>query len=134
MGVAAMNPAKYGKLLAKVQPKVIREEAEYGRLLAELEKLDFARQALSPEREALASLLANLVEEYEDRRYPVPEAPPHEVLRFLMEQRGLRQKDLVPVVGSRSLVSEIVNGKRGASKGMAKKLAGFFRVSAEVFL
>jgi HTH-type transcriptional regulator/antitoxin HigA len=113
---------------------VIETEEEHGRLVKELENLDFAKHGLSPEEEALAALLAKLVEEYEERRYPIADAPPHEVFRFLMEQHGLRQADLVPVVGSRSQVSDIVSGKRGISKAQAKKLAAFFHVSADAFI
>ena len=110
------------------------DAGRYGRLLGQLEELDLSKDASSPEQQALAELLAKLIEEYEDRRYPMPEAAPREVLLFLMEQRELRQADLVQVMGSRSLVSEVVNGKRGISKTRAKKLEQFFRVSAAVFL
>jgi HTH-type transcriptional regulator/antitoxin HigA len=51
-----------------------------------------------------------------------------------VEQRELKQVDLVPVLGSRAQVSELVNGKRGISKAQVKKLAEYFRVSAELFL
>jgi len=51
-----------------------------------------------------------------------------------MEQRGLKQADLVPVLGSRAQVSDLVNGKRGISKAQAKKLAEYFGVSAAIFL
>jgi HTH-type transcriptional regulator / antitoxin HigA len=60
--------------------------------------------------------------------------PPHEMVRYLMEQRGLRQADLAPVIGSRAQVSDLVNGRRGISKAQAKKLAQFFHVSAELFI
>ena len=134
MGVAVLDPAKYGQLLSETRPRRINNVREYERLLGQLEELDFSKQPLSREQRALADLLAMLIEEYEARRYPVPESSPHEVLRFLMEQRQLRQADLVAVAGSRSLVSEIVNGKRGISKNLAKKFARFFGVSAELFL
>jgi HTH-type transcriptional regulator/antitoxin HigA len=56
------------------------------------------------------------------------------MLQYLMEQRGLKQADLVPVIGSRAQVSDIVNGKRGISKAQAKKLAAFFHTSVELFI
>ena len=56
------------------------------------------------------------------------------MVKFLMEQRGLRQTDLAPVLGSRAQVSDLVSGKRGISKDQAKRLAKFFRVSAELFI
>lgn len=56
------------------------------------------------------------------------------MVQFLMEQRGLKQADLVPLLGSRAQVSDLVNGKRGISKAQVKKLAEYFGVSAELFL
>jgi HTH-type transcriptional regulator / antitoxin HigA len=59
---------------------------------------------------------------------------PHEMVRYLMEQRGLTQADLVPVPGSHAQASDLVNGKRGISKAQVKKLAEYFGVSPELFL
>ena len=56
------------------------------------------------------------------------------MVKYLMEQRGLKQADLVPVLGSRAQVSDLVNGKRGISKAQVKALAEYFGVSAELFL
>ena len=122
------------QVAAESLAKVIETDEEYQRLLARLSDLDVSRHSLSAEEEALAELLARLISDYEDRRFPIPQAPPHQVLQFLMEQPGLRQADLAPIVGSRSQVSDILSGKRGISKAAAKKLAAFFRVSAELFL
>jgi HTH-type transcriptional regulator/antitoxin HigA len=56
------------------------------------------------------------------------------MLRFLMEQRNLRQRDLIPVFGASSVASDVVNGKRAISKAHARKLAEFFQVPADLFL
>jgi HTH-type transcriptional regulator/antitoxin HigA len=56
------------------------------------------------------------------------------MLRYLMEQRGLRQADLVPVLGSRSQVSDAVTGRRAISKAQAKKLAAYFHTSPDLFI
>jgi HTH-type transcriptional regulator/antitoxin HigA len=56
------------------------------------------------------------------------------MIRFLMDRRGLRQADLLPVFGSRSVASEVLSGKREPSKTHIRRLAGFFHVSAELFL
>jgi HTH-type transcriptional regulator/antitoxin HigA len=56
------------------------------------------------------------------------------MIAFLMDQRELRQADLLPVFGSRSVVSDVLNGKREPSKAHVRKLAEFFHISAEVFL
>ena len=87
-----------------------------------------------PEETAPAELLQRLVHAYDDEHYSLPEIPPHEMVKYLMEQRGLKQGDLVPVLGSRAQVSDLINGKRGISKAQAKALAEYFRVSAELFI
>lgn len=77
--------------------------------------------------------LADQMAAYEDERYPIPEAEPKEVLRFLMEQHNLKQEDLADCA-PQSRISGILNGHRGISKEIAKKLAARFKVSTDVFL
>jgi len=79
-------------------------------------------------------LIGQLVEDFEDRYHPLPDAEPRDVLRFLMEQHGLKQTDLAVEVGGQSVVSEILNGQRGINVRQAKALAARFRVSAGVFV
>jgi HTH-type transcriptional regulator/antitoxin HigA len=127
-----ISPVRYGKLLAKALPKIIETDKEFDDYVAMMEELD-RRETLSAEEQALLALLERLVEDYDDK-VKLPEVAPHEMVKFLIEQRGLKQADLVPLLGSRSQVSDIVNGKRGISKAQAKKLAGFFHVSVELFI
>lgn len=133
MGVTALNRKKYGALCAEALPKVIESDEEFDRMVEKLEELTFKKNPTREEVE-LAKLLEKLVMAYDDEHYPLPEIPPHEMVKFLMEQRGLRQADLVPLLGTRAQVSEIVSGKRGISKAQAKKLAGFFHASVELFI
>ena len=133
MGVKALDPVRYGELCADVLPKVIRNDREFDRMVEKLEELTFKKDATREEKE-LADLLEKLVLAYDDEHYPIPPSPPHLMVQFLMEQRGLRQADLVPVIGSRAQVSALVNGKRGISKAQAKKLAVFFHTYADLFL
>ena len=135
MGMTAIvDQKKYGKLLAKTLPKVIETDEEFDRMAALLEELTIPERELTREEDALASLLEKLVIAYDDEHYPLPDVPPHRMVRFLMEQRGLKQADLVPVLGSRAQVSDLVNGKRGISKNQVKKLAEYFKVSPELFI
>ncbi|MBZ5728520.1 MAG: helix-turn-helix domain-containing protein [Acidobacteriia bacterium] len=133
MGVTTVDDKKYGKLLAKTRPKVIETEGEFDRMVALLEDLSIPERDLTPEEEILASLLEKLIADYDDK-VELPEVPPHEMVRYLMEQRGLKQADLVPVIGSRAQVSDLVNGNRGISKAQAKRLAEFFGISVELFI
>jgi HTH-type transcriptional regulator / antitoxin HigA len=77
--------------------------------------------------------LADQVKAYEDERVSIPKAEPREVLRFLMEQHGLKQEDLGDCA-PQSRISDILSGKRAISKENAKRFARRFHVSAAVFL
>jgi HTH-type transcriptional regulator / antitoxin HigA len=113
---------------------VIESDEEFDRTVALLEQLEIPERDLPPEEHALAGLFEKLIADYDDKHYPIPEGSPHEIVRFLMEQRHLKQADLVPILGTRAQVFDLVNGKRGISKAQAKKLAAFFHISAELFI
>ena len=127
------NPTTYGELLAQHQPKVISSETEYDEAIALAEKLEFGEE-LTPEKESFLDLLTVLISNYEDEHFPVPEGEPIEVLRHLMDAQDLKQEDLVGVIGSRGVVSEVVNGKRAISKAQAKALAEYFSVDVSLFI
>jgi HTH-type transcriptional regulator/antitoxin HigA len=135
MAIAAtINESTYGKLLSRALPRVITSEKENERMIAELEKLDTRGPALTPEEETLAELMTLLVRQFEESKYPLGHAGPLEVLRVLTGNRGLRQRDLVPVFGSSSVASDVFNGKRSISKAHARKLAAHFHVPVSLFI
>ena len=134
MAVATIDEAAYGKLLARAVPRVIKTKEENERMVAELEKLDTRGRPLTPEEENLAELMTLLVRQFEESRYPLGHAEPLEALRVLMEDRGLRQRDLIPLFGSSSVVSDVLNGKRSISKAHARKLAESFHVPVGLFI
>jgi HTH-type transcriptional regulator/antitoxin HigA len=123
----------YGQLLAKSQPKPILNDEDCEVALAEVESL-MSQEELTPEEETLLNLWALLIEEYEAKYYPIPEATPRDVLLHLIEVREIKQVDLVGVIGSKGVVSEVVNGKRAISKAQAKALGEFFNVNPSVFI
>jgi len=131
-----VNNKIYGQLLMQVLPSVITDEQELTRLTEEVNSLvtKGIKKGLSPEESRLLQLLMKLIEDYEDEHFPIEDAQPHEVLKFLMEQQDLKQTDLLDVFGSSGIASEVVNGKRSISKTQAKKLAERFRVSVELFI
>jgi HTH-type transcriptional regulator/antitoxin HigA len=126
------DPAKYRKLVAEAMPVVIETEAENERLLAIVEPM--MHHELSPEEAKLFDLLTKLIEDFEDRHYPMGHSSPTEMLQFLMEQRSLRQRDVVHLFGSSGVASEVINGKRAISKKLAKSLGDFFHVSPDLFI
>lgn len=91
------------------------------------------RVHLSAAEKNYVALLTLLIESYEDEHYPVRAGSPVEVLRALMEANHLRQKDLVPFLGSESMVSMVLGGSRELTKGHIEKLSKRFRVSPEIF-
>jgi HTH-type transcriptional regulator/antitoxin HigA len=78
--------------------------------------------------------MVRLIKDYEAEHHPLPDPSPHEMLLYLMEQRSLKQADLVPIFKSRGYVSDVVHAKRGISKAHAKQLAEFFNVPVNLFI
>ena len=130
---ARFDARNYGHLLRKTLPQVIRTNEEYERLAKELLRLD-ERENPTREESELAALLTVLIDEYEERRYPIRPASPRATLLHLMEARSLTQKDLWQLFGSKGITSEVFHGKRAISKTQAKKLAAYFHVSADLFI
>ena len=130
-----LDTKRYGRLLAKALPTVIKSEDENQRMLAVIEDLMAkGEENLTPEEDALLELLVDLVHAFEEKHFRLPSSPPHEMVAFLLEQRGLKPSDLWPVLGSKGRVSEILAGKRSISKDQARKLAAFFHVGVGVFI
>ena len=132
--VLEIDLKRYGRLLARKLPAVIRTEQENLRLTAELEELDSRYDELAPEEREYAELLTVLIEAFEDANYSLEGSTPSSRLRSLMEEHKLRQRDLLDVFGSRGIASEVVSGKRAISKAHAIKLARLFHVPADLFL
>ncbi|HEY6330864.1 MAG TPA: transcriptional regulator [Blastocatellia bacterium] len=129
-----LDPKRYGRLLARVLPKAIETQEENDRALAEIDRLMDKGTRRRQEETALARLLINLVQDFESRTDPIPDATGRELLLHLMESRGLRQRDLLPIFRSSGVASEVIGGKRAISKSQARKLAEFFHVPADFFL
>lgn len=123
----------YAYLLTEFQPKAIVTEEENERALATVEKL-MAVKERTPEQTAFLELLVALIEKFEDEHYQLNASTPQSILQHLMEVRELEQSDLVGIIGSSGVVSEVINGKRGISKAQAKALGEFFHVSPTLFL
>ena len=124
---------QYGKLLSRVLPAVIETEQENERMLAEVNKL-MGKANLSPAESKLFDLMVRLIEDFEEQHYELNASTPNGVLRELMEARGVKQRDLWELFGSKGTASEVINGKRSISKAQAKALGKYFRVSPELFL
>ena len=121
----------YGSLLSETKPEVIHDEGQNDTFVARLEEL--TSKQVSPAEEKLIELLTVLIENFEAKHYPVQGSGPLDVIRHLMEENHLRQKDLVDVFGTESIVSDVLNGKRDLAKDHIRKLSERFGVSPALF-
>ena len=119
-------------LLDQFLPRVC--ELLHHHFLAEVERLVALDPAPNtPEGDRL-ELLATLVENYEKEHFPIEKPTPIEAILVRMEEQGLKQKDLVPYIGSESRVSEILNGKRGLTLQMIRALSQGLGIPLEVLM
>ncbi len=129
-----MNPlaANYAPLLSETRPEVIRDEKQNQTYIQRWEELT-TKKSITRAEEKLIELLALLIEEFEAKHCPVPDAPPIAIVRHLMEAHHLRQKELVDVFGTESIASEVLHGKRELTKEHISRLSARFGVSPAVF-
>ncbi|MGH9447861.1 MAG: helix-turn-helix domain-containing protein [Terriglobia bacterium] len=120
-------------MIKKGAPHVIHSDeelAEYTKALFDLT----AKYDRRPEEQEAVELLTLLIERYEAEHYPVPDdADPVDVLRFLLDQNGLSQRDIAAELGSESTVSLVLSGKRQLNCDHIARLSRRFRVSPSVF-
>jgi HTH-type transcriptional regulator/antitoxin HigA len=129
MSAALADPAV---MIQKGAPHLIRSEEQLEVYTEALFRLTAKARRTRAEDEAIA-LLTLLVERYESERYPVPDASPPEVLRFLLEQNELTQRDITDELGSETTVSLVLSGKRPLTREHIDKLSRRFHVSPAVF-
>jgi len=130
MSMVLANPAE---MIAYGAPRVIHNDAELEAYTDALFQLTALENPTAPEAEAI-ELLTLLVERYEQAHYHVPAADPAAVVRFLIEQRHLTQRDLIPQFGSESAVSMFLSGKRKLTLAQVQRLSARFNLPADVFL
>jgi HTH-type transcriptional regulator/antitoxin HigA len=126
--------SEYAALLSSTLPAVIRSEAENERYIAMLEELDRKGGRMTAAERRMAGLLTLLIEHFEDKHYALEAASPVEVLNELMRANSLKQKDLLDVFGTPSIVSEVLHGKRQFTIEHIRLLSRRFHVSPEVFI
>ncbi|MCY3658669.1 MAG: hypothetical protein OXG36_06580 [Caldilineaceae bacterium] len=112
--------------------KAIRSPGDLEAALARIEEIFDAEEG-TPEDDELSALFV-LVEAYEEENVPIPPPDPISAIKFRMEQAGLTQRDLIPILGSRAKVSEVLSGKRDISMKMARALHANLGIPAESLL
>jgi HTH-type transcriptional regulator/antitoxin HigA len=130
MSTVLANPAE---MIAHGAPRVIHNDAELEMYTDALFRLTVLESPSGSEVEAI-ELLTLLVERYEQEHYPTPAADPASVVRFLIEQQNLKQRDLIPQFGSDRAVSMFLAGHRNLTIEQVRKLSARFKLPADVFI
>jgi len=125
--------SEYAALLSTTLPTVIRTEAENERHIAMLEELDRKGNRMSSAERRMAALLTLLIEDFEEQHYALKPSSPVGVLKELILANNLKQKDLLDVFGTPSIVSEVLRGRRRLTTEHIRRLSQRFHVSPEVF-
>jgi HTH-type transcriptional regulator / antitoxin HigA len=125
--------SEYASLLTKTLPSVIGSEAENERYISVLEDLDHKGSRITAAERRLAQLLTLLIEDFEEKHYALEAGSALDVLTELMLANNLKQKDLVDVFATPSIVSEVLRGKRKLTAEHIRRLSRRFHVSPEVF-
>lgn len=112
--------------------KVLKTESDYNKAVIRMMEI-FHSEPGTPESDEL-DLLIVLIKDYDDRHYQLPELDALEVIKYKMVEKGMKAKDLEPIIGSKGHVSAILSGKREITLKMAQKLKNYFSIPAEAFL
>jgi len=124
---------EYVRLLTDTLPSIIHSEKQHAYYLQKIEELLDHEQSMSLAETELLGLLTLLVEKFEDEHFELAKSSPIEAVKFLMDQHGLKQKDLANIFGAPSIVSEVLSGKRELNKEHIRRLSEYFHVSPEIF-
>jgi HTH-type transcriptional regulator/antitoxin HigA len=114
----------------KIAP--IKNEKEYQNSLKELEKV-FDAEPGTPEGD-IGEVLVLLIEDYEKKHFPIDAPDPIEAIKYIMEEKGLTNKDIIPYFGSKSLVSQVLNRQRNLSLKMIKSLHNGLGLPYEILM
>ena len=120
------------KPTAGLKPRIIKTKSQYAAAMARVDQI-FAAKPGSVEGDELELLLL-LVEKYEEEVFPIALPDPVAAIRFRMDQQDLQPKDLIPLIGSKSKVSEVLSGRRPLSLAMIRNLVAGLGLPADVLL
>lgn len=115
-----------------MKPKLLKNTHEYEMALEYIESLMERSESVDTNEEI--ELFTTLITMYEDEHYPVDLPDPIDTILFAMDQQGLKRKDLIPIIGSQSKVSEVLNRKRPLSLSMIRNLHKVLHIPAEILL
>jgi HTH-type transcriptional regulator / antitoxin HigA len=122
----------YIELLQSFPPRPILTHEDFVATQTVIDAL-LDRPRLTVDEQAYLNLLGTLVYEYEEKQVPIPKLRGVALLKVLIEEHNLRQKDLVPIFKTESIASAVLQGQRQLTVGHIEKLSEFFHVSPAVF-
>lgn len=128
----ATEPESYLQLLQKFPPRPIRTKEQFLAVQNVIDSL-IDSDELTSEKQDYLNLLGMLVHDYEEQQVTIPDLSGIDLLRALMDEFMLKQKDLVPIFKTESIVSAILNGQRNFTVEHIEKLAEFFHISPAAF-
>lgn len=111
--------------------KVLKTEDYYNKASMRMMEI-FHAEPNTPESDEL-DLLMVLVKDYDEKHYQLPDLDALDVIKYKMQEMGIKAKDLEPIIGSKGHVSAILSGKREITLKMAQKLKDYFKIPADVF-
>ncbi len=114
--------------------KPIKTEIEYDEALDRVDVLMELDPKMGSEQSDELEILVMLIEKYEEKQWYIAEPDPVEAIKIRMEQMHLKQKDLIPYIGNKSKVSEVISGKIGLSLSMISKLSRGLHLPLEVLM
>ena len=112
--------------------KVLKTERDYTKATNRLMQIFHAAPGTTEGDEM--ELLIVLVKDYDDKHHIIPQLGTIEVIKLKMEERGIKARDLEPIIGSKGHVSSVLSGRREITLKMAQRLKDYFNLPAEVFL
>lgn len=128
-------PPAYLRLLEQFRLRPIRNDTDLDEATALIDRLLSRREPLRPEEEDYLEVLSDLVERYEEEHEQIPGVEAREILRFLIEQRGLTQQAVARQTRiANSTISAVLRGQRELTRGHIERLAAYFDVEPGVFL
>ncbi len=122
----------YIELLQQFPPRPIKSEQEFYAVQKVIDSL-LDTGEITPDVQDYINVLGILVHEYEENYVSIPDLSGIELLKALINELGLKQKDLVPIFKTESIVSAILRGKRQFTVEHIEKLADFFHISPSAF-
>ena len=118
--------------MTTITVRVIKEDADYEALLQRIDEIFDAKPGTEEGYELEVLLL--LTESYQKKTHPLPNVPPIEVIKFVMHQKGLMQKDIAHYMGGKNRTSEVMRGQRELTAQMIRKLSKGLNIPAAALL